>query len=201
MLPSVAALFTLFPRLLWKCLCMCVWVPNWRRNGLRLHREKCVVVGGWYKDSLCCPWRRMTFASGLICIPVHCAGMLLLLLAGLYFPDKTQSFKGVWAFAIVLFYCFFSVLSWFYFPPFWWIPIYLFPSPFQFAPHLYFCSLSLFAFVSFVNLGFVSQSSVFWIWSIDDEEFGCSKQNNLLSASIISGISGTGQSAERDRAK
>lgn len=32
---------------------------------------------------------------------------------------------------------------------------------------------------------------------IKDEEFGCSKQNNLLSVFIISGISGAGQSAER----
>lgn len=37
--------------------------------------------------------------------------------------------------------------------------------------------------------------------SIEVGEFGCSKQNNLLSAFIISGISGAGQSAERDRRK
>lgn len=57
--------------------------------------------GGWYKDSLFCPWRRVTFASGLICILVHCAGMLLLLLVGLYSPDKTQPIKGFWASAVL----------------------------------------------------------------------------------------------------
>lgn len=56
-------------------------------------------------------------------------------------------------------------------------------------------------FVSFVNFAFVSQSGVCRILSIEDGEFGCSKQNNLLSAFIISGISGAGQSAERDRRK
>lgn len=51
------------------------------------------------------------------------------------------------------------------------------------------------------TLPFVSQSGVCQILSIEDGEFGRSKQNNLLSVFIISGISGVGQSAERGRRK
>lgn len=71
------------------------------RGALMAQREVCCVRGVGYKDSLFCPWRRVSFASRLICILAHCAGMLPLLLVGLYFPDKTQSFKGFWAFAIL----------------------------------------------------------------------------------------------------
>lgn len=143
----------------------------------------------------------MTFASGLICILVHCAGMLLLLLVALYFPDKTQSFKGFRAFAVLplppLLLC---ILLLFF--PFLWFLLHLFPSPpfFISDPFLY-ASYLFSLFVSFVNFAFVSRSSVCRILSIEDGEFGCSKQNNLLSAFIISGISGAGQSAERDRRK
>lgn len=41
------------------------------------------------------------FASGLICILVHCSGLLLLLLAGLNWPDKTWSFKKFEDFAVL----------------------------------------------------------------------------------------------------
>lgn len=138
----------------------------------------------------------MTFASGLICILVHCAGMLLLLLVALYFPDKTQSFIGVFATLPLL--CSFSVFSglflcasFFISSPF---PLFIWHRPSAYAVPISFLFLSLLSTLS-LSLGAVFVG----FRSIEDGEFGCSKQNNLLSAFIISGISGAGQSAERDR--
>lgn len=95
----------------------------------------------------------MTFASGLICILLHCAGMLLLLLVGLYFPDKTQSFIGFLCLcpstsSLLLLPLFLFGGSFFIFslPPF----LVFRTSPSAYAA--YFFSL----FVSFVNFVFVS---------------------------------------------
>lgn len=102
----------------------------------------------------------VTFAWGLICILVHCAGMLLLLLAGLYYPDKTWSFKRFGAFA-VLPLLFFFLHGFFPFPFLGYLFIF---SPQSFSvwnssvssqSYLFSC------FVPFVNLTFVPQSGVY----------------------------------------
>lgn len=77
----------------------------------------------------------VTFAWGLIYILVHCAGMLLLLSAGLYYPDKTWSFKRFGALAVLPLLFFLRVYS----SPFlFWVTCSFFPlSPFQSGTLLY----------------------------------------------------------------
>lgn len=129
------------------CKGLCVSVEDWRKvEGGSDSTERSVCWrGGWYKDSLFCPWRRVTFASGLICILVHCAGMLLLLLVGLYSPDKTQPIKGFWASAVLplpfapcLYSApFFLILGFFIPCP----PLFLILDPFSMLPISFFLSL------------------------------------------------------------
>lgn len=66
---------------------------------------------------------------GLICIFVRCAGMLLLLLAALYFPHKTQSFKGFSTFFMLpLLLLILCVLHFVSLPPFHFAGLYLYLS-------------------------------------------------------------------------
>lgn len=76
------------------------------------------------------------FASGLICILVHRADLLLLLLAGLYWPDKTWSFKKFDVFAVLPCLVFFPYV---FFPFFFFgVSCSFFPlSPFQAGALLY----------------------------------------------------------------
>lgn len=155
--------------------------------------ERCLMwftVSSVGKKTVClAPVDLCHLHRGLICILVRCAGMLLLLLAALYFPHKTQSFKG--------FFNLFHAASSFAYSL---CSSFCFPSPFSFWRSL--SILVCLLFVSFVHLAFASHSSVCWIWSAEIYgEFGCSRKNNLLSAIIIGGISGAGQSAERDAHK
>lgn len=151
----VMALLTLCARL--PPGCVAVSGIQYRTGG------ECVCVWGcWHKDSLFCPWRQVTFASGLICILSHYAGMLLLLLAGPLFPDKTH-LK-----ALEPSRCYLFLLLHVCIPPhthtFFVIPSPSSPFP-LFISICSLCSLPyLFSFfVSFVNFAFVSQSSVCWI--------------------------------------
>ena len=74
--------------------------------------------------------------------------------------------------------------------------------PLQRAPDLLFSAPYLFLLLSLLStLSLSLRPAFFGFGSMEDREFGGSKQNNLPSAFIISGISGTGQSAERDRPK
>lgn len=150
----------------WMCCCEWDSVQDWRGvRGFWWYREACCVWGCWHKDSLFCPWRQVTFASGLICILSHYAGMLLLLLAGPLFPDKThlKALGPLQCYLFLLlhvcnppltpthtfFFCdSFSIVS---------LP------PFHFDLFSMLPTLSLSFFVSFVNFAFVSQSSVCWI--------------------------------------
>lgn len=87
------------------------------------------------------------FASGLICILVHCSGLLLLLLAGLNWPDKTWSFKKFEDFAVLPLLVFFMYSYPFSFLGF----LLIFPPQVLFRPNL-FCVLpipSLFLFCPF----------------------------------------------------
>lgn len=77
-------------------VCVCVLESGF----FWLCREKQLVVGGLNKDCACsCPWRRMPFASGLICIFVCSAGMFAAA-TGLpfVFLTKASHFEGFWTY-------------------------------------------------------------------------------------------------------
>lgn len=117
--------------------------PCWMWSRVRFAQREvcCCGRGAGIKTVLCCPWRHMTFASGLICIPVHCVGMLLLRLAALYFPDKITQLLGFEAFSSQLFLLkLLCILS------FCGSPLYLC----SFGSNLFLLSVSFF-FVSFVS--------------------------------------------------
>lgn len=100
-----------------------------------------------------------TFASGLICILVYRAGLLLLLLTRLYWPDKTWSFKKFEAFAVLPLLVFFMYSSPFSFLAF----LFIFP-PQSFSGRtasVYSQSYLFSCFVPFVHL----QLSVFIMWN------------------------------------
>lgn len=124
----------------WMCCCEWDSVQDWRGvRGFWWYREACCVWGCWHKDSLFCPWRQVTFASGLICILSHYAGMLLLLLAGPLFPDKTH-LKALGPLRCYLFLLLHVCKP----PPspphtlfFLWFLLHRLPSPFSFRSVLY----------------------------------------------------------------
>lgn len=135
----------------------------------------------------------VTFAWGLICILVRCAGTLLLLpLAGLYYPDKTRSFKRFGAFAVLPLLFFSSCI----------LPLFFFGLLVHFSPSVLF-SLELFCILPILSLFLFCPlcqphlcASVWCLLNVAIEvgEFGWRKQNYQLSVCIISGISGSAQS-------
>lgn len=135
------------------------------------------------------------FASGRICILVHRVDLLLLLLAGLYWPDKTWSFKKFEAFAVLPLLVFF---------PYVFFPFFFFGvscSFFPLSPEL-FCILPILSLFLFCPFCPPHLWASFWCLlnaAIEVGEFGWSKQNNQLCVFIISGISGSAQSISLKR--
>lgn len=115
--------------------------------------------------------------------------MLLLLSAGLYYPDKTWSFKRFGALAVLPLLFFFVCI----------LPLFFFGLLVHFFPSVLF-SLELFCILPILSLFLLCPlcqphlcTSVWWLLNVAIE-FGWSKQNNQLSVFIISGISGLAQS-------